>query len=86
MEKSRIYFRAAGFVFAIFVSDILIAKVQVYTGSTIPVHLGDTLQFLVLLIAVALFVAGALERERQEGKNGEQTLLPEEDAPPSRGA
>ena len=83
MEKSRACFWAAGIVFALFVSDILIAKVQVLSGVTIPVHLGDTLQFLVLLVAVAFFVAGALFRERQEDQYGEREFLSGEDTPPS---
>ncbi|NQU59566.1 MAG: hypothetical protein HQ512_00380 [Rhodospirillales bacterium] len=68
MERARVFFWAAGIVFALFVADILMAKAQVLSGATIPVHLGDTLQFLVLLVAVTLFIAGALVRERGEGE------------------
>lgn len=75
MEKSRTCSRAcfwaAGFVFTLFVADILIAKVQVLSGSAIPVHLGDTLQFLVLLLAVAFFIAGALILESREDQFNE---------------
>ncbi len=59
-------------VFAIFVVDILVAKIQVLLGSTFPIHLGDTVQFLVLLVAVTLFVIGALVREKYE-KNSDDS-------------
>jgi len=71
MEKSRTCFWTAGLVFALFVADILMAKVQMLSGITIPLHLGDTLQFLVLLLAVAFFVAGALIREGREDQLNE---------------
>ena len=66
VTRERFCFRAAGVVFAIFVADILIAKVQVMSGTVMPFHLGDWPQFLVLLVAVALFVVGALAREEAE--------------------
>ncbi|MCH7864541.1 MAG: hypothetical protein IIC56_04915 [Proteobacteria bacterium] len=68
MDKARACFWAAGAVFVIFVADIFLAKIQVLAGEAIPVHLGDTLQFLVLLVAVTFFVAGTLIREKQEGE------------------
>ena len=83
MEKSRACFCAAGFVFTIFIVDILIAKVQVLSGITIPVHLGDILQFLVFLVAVAFFVVGALFRESQEGQYRDRAPLPGDDTPTS---
>ena len=70
MEKARACFWVAGGIFAIFVGDILLAKVQVLSGAAIPTHLGDTLQFLVFLVAVTFFVAGALIREKHEKKQG----------------
>ena len=66
VSTERLCFRAAGVVFAIFVADILIAKVQVMSGTVMPFHLGDWPQFLVLLVAVTLFVIGALAREEAE--------------------
>ena len=66
MDKARACFWAAGAVFVIFVADIFLDKIQVLAGEAIPVHLGDTLQFLVLLVAVTFFVAGTLVREKQE--------------------
>ena len=66
MRQARAYFCMAGMVFAVFVADILVAKIQVLSGSVMPVHLGDTLQFLVLLVAVTLFVIGTLFQERRD--------------------
>ncbi len=68
MTRERFCFRAAGVVFALFVADILIAKVQVLSGNVMPLHLGDMGQFLVLLVAVTLFVIGALAREEAENR------------------
>ncbi len=68
MTRERFCFRAAGVVFAIFVADILIAKIQVLSGKVMPLHLGDLGQFLVLLVAVALFVIGSIAREEAENR------------------
>ena len=51
-RKARTYLVAAGIIFSILVADILVAKIQVMMGAVIPVHIGDTGQFLVLLAAV----------------------------------
>ena len=66
MTRERFCFWAAGVVFALFVADLLIAKIQVLSGKVMPLHLGDLGPFLVLLVAVALFVIGALAREDAE--------------------
>ncbi len=66
MNRERFCFWAAGVVFALFVADILIAKVQVISGNVMPLHLGDMGQFLVLLVAVAFFVIGSIAREEAE--------------------
>lgn len=65
-SNSRIWFLAATVFFTIFMADILAAKIQVSRGANIPLHLGDTLQFILLLIAVTLFIIGTLVRERTE--------------------
>lgn len=62
-RKSTLPLFAASIVFAILLSDVLIAKFQILTGTTRPVHLGETAQFLLLLIAVVLFVIGTLREE-----------------------
>lgn len=66
VTRESFCFWAAGVVFAIFVADVLIAKVQVMSGAVMPIHLGDWPQFLVLLVAVALFVIGSIAREEAE--------------------
>jgi len=67
-SKGRKYLYASLVVFAVFVCDIVIARIQVLFGIVLPLHLGATLQFLVLLLAVALFVMGTLAEEaREEG-------------------
>jgi len=84
MKEARACFWVAGGVFAIFVADILLAKVQVLSGATIPRHLGDTLQFLVLLTAVTFFVAGTLMREKYDREREEKRVSPPEDRASSR--
>ena len=76
MDKGRFYLVAAGVVFAVFVADVLIAKVQVLSGNTMPVHLGDTLQFIVMLVAVTLFVIGTLARERLDREGDTDSIEP----------
>jgi hypothetical protein len=79
MEKARACFWVAGCVFAVFVADILLAKVQVLSGATMPRHLGDTLQFLVFLVAVTFFVAGTLIREKHERRREAERVSPPDD-------
>lgn len=56
---------AAGVVFLIYLADILVAKFQFAAGNSITSFLGDTGQFLLLLLAVILFVIGALAEEQR---------------------
>lgn len=83
LEGSRVCFWVAGVVFVVFVADVLIAKVQVLYGAAIPSHLGDTLQFLVLLVAVTFFVAGTLIREKNEREQDEESVSQPGDMPSS---
>jgi voltage-gated potassium channel Kch len=64
MKKRHLCFIAAAVFFVVFIADILIAKVQVLRGENIPVHLGDTLQFLVFFLAATFFVIGTLGQEK----------------------
>jgi uncharacterized membrane protein (DUF485 family) len=64
MKKRHFSFIAAAAFFVVYIVDILVAKVQVSMGINIPLHLGDTLQFLVLLLAVTFFVIGTLRQEK----------------------
>lgn len=56
---------AAGFAFLLFFADILLAKIQISAGNSVPLHIGDTGQFLLLLVAVILFVIGTLKQEKR---------------------
>ena len=69
-RNAKAFLIAALIVFALLVIDILVAKVQVMMGINIPLHLGDTGQFLLLLVAVVLFVIGALFKEKIAGSDG----------------
>lgn len=73
---------SAGWVFAILVADVVIAKIQVVMGASIPVHIGDTGQFVLLLLAVSLFVIGAILREKQADR--EQAEHRHQTSEPSR--
>ncbi len=64
MKKRHFCFIIAAVFFVVFLADIMVAKVQVLMGENIPLHLGDTLQFLVLLFAVTFFVIGTLGQEK----------------------
>jgi len=70
MRFGRHCFWIAGILATVFLGDILFAKAQIHAGESIPIHLGETVQFLFLLAACAFFVVGAIERERTE-KNGD---------------
>jgi len=63
---------AASIVFAVLVGDILVAKIQVMTGANSPIHLGDTAQFILLLLAVVLFVIGTVQKETLAKDDGEK--------------
>jgi len=62
---SRRYLYAALIVFAVYACDIIFARIQILSGATLPIHLGPVLQFLVLLLAVTLFVIATLGAETE---------------------
>jgi len=62
---ARWNFCISGVAFFVLVADILFAKYQVASGTNEPLHLGDLGQFLVLLISVTFFVAGAILVENE---------------------
>jgi hypothetical protein len=62
---------AALFVFLIYLADILVAKFQFATDSSAASFVGDTVQFLLLLLAVILFVIGTLAEERRAPEHTE---------------
>lgn len=56
----------AGFLFAIFVVNIVVGKIAVLSGATTVPGLGDVGEFLVLFAAMVLFIAACLARERAQ--------------------
>lgn len=63
---------ASGVLFALLVADILLAKAQVMSGDGSPLHMGETGQFMLLLVSVVLFVIGTLRKEAIEGAEPEE--------------
>jgi len=63
---------AASIVFGVLVGDILVAKAQVMMGANNPLHLGDTAQFVLLLLAVVLFVVGTIHKETLADHDSEE--------------
>ena len=61
--RGKAFLAAAAIVFTVLVADILVAKAQVMAGASNPLHFGDTVQFILLLVAVVLFVIGAIHSE-----------------------
>lgn len=60
---------AAVVVFLLYLADILVAKFQFAAGNSTAAFVGDTGQFLLLLLAVILFVIGTLVEERHTQKH-----------------
>lgn len=74
MIRQKAILGAAAF-FAIFAVNIVIGKIAVLRGATTVPGLGDVGEFLTLFVAVVLFIAGCLARERahdRQAKTGEQ--------------
>ena len=58
-------FLIASLAFAIvFVANIIIGKISIMQGATEAMGIGDVGEFLVLFVAVVLFIAACLARER----------------------
>ena len=53
-------------VFLIFAANIIVGKVATMQGATTAPGLGDVGEFLTLFVAVVLFIAACLARERAE--------------------
>ncbi len=53
-------------VFLVFAANIVIGKVATMQGATTAPGLGDVGEFLTLFVAVVLFIAACLARERAE--------------------
>lgn len=59
-------------VFLIFAANIVIGKVATMQGATTAPGLGDVGEFLTLFVAMVLFIAACLARERAEKAAGNQ--------------
>ena len=69
----RISMIGAGLVFAVFCVNIAIGKIAVLQGSTQVPGLGDVGEFLVLFVAVILFIIGCLSREQASTSDTQPT-------------
>lgn len=56
-------------VFIVFVANVIIGKIAIVGGATSAPGLGDVGEFLMLLVAVVLFIAACLARERHANSN-----------------
>ena len=65
----RLALWGAAICFVAFVANIVIGKIAVLGGATSTPGLGDVGEFLLLFVAVVLFIAACLARERAQ--NGE---------------
>ena len=54
----------AGVLFAIFCANIAVGKIAVLGGATQVPGFGDVGEFLVLFVAVVLFIIGCLSQEK----------------------
>jgi len=51
--------------FALYLTNVLAAKIQMLMGSNSPVHIGDVGEFLLLLATSITFVFAALNAEKE---------------------
>lgn len=55
---------ASGLCAIVFIANVVIGKISISQGATEVTGLGDIGEFLVLLVAVILFIGACLARER----------------------
>ena len=65
-KPGRVLLLASLGVFLIFAANIVIGKIATMQGATTAPGLGDVGEFLTLFVAVVLFIAACLTRERAE--------------------
>lgn len=68
-RPGRGFLWASLFFFLIFSANIVIGKIATIQGATTAPGLGDVGEFLTLFVAVALFIAACLARERARKAN-----------------
>ncbi len=61
--KSSAALLAAGLLFVGFLANVVVGKLAILEGATVLPGLGDVGEFVLLLLAVLLFIAGCLQRE-----------------------
>ena len=67
--NGRLALIGAGILFLVFAGNIVIGKIAVAGGATTAPGLGDVGEFLVLFVAVVLFIAACLDRERAQDQD-----------------
>jgi len=65
-KPGRVLLLASLGVFLVFAANIVVGKIATMHGATTVPGLGDVGEFLVLFVAVVLFIAACLARERAE--------------------
>lgn len=68
-KPGRMFLLAALVFFLGFAANIVIGKIAILQGATETPGLGDVGEFLTLFVAVALFIAACLVRERARAEN-----------------
>lgn len=68
-RPGRGYLIASIIFAAVFVANVIIGKVSILQGATEAVGFGDIGEFLILFVAVVLFIAACLARERTASSN-----------------
>ncbi len=61
--KSRAALLAAGLLFLAFLANVIVGKLAIMEGATVLPGLSDVGEFVLLLLAVLLFIVGCLKRE-----------------------
>lgn len=69
--NGRISLIGAAVFFAVFIGNIVYGKLAVLGGATTTPGLGDVGGFLVLFVAVILFIVACLARERARDQENE---------------
>lgn len=63
-KPGRGFLIASGVCALVFIANVIIGKVSISQGATNVAGLGDIGEFLVLMVAVILFIIACLARER----------------------
>jgi hypothetical protein len=66
----RIALWGAGFCFVLFAANVLLGRILVSAGRTFGTGVPNAAEFLLLLVAVVLFVVAILARERAADRGG----------------